>query len=360
MSNPSKGAIVYLTDQRDFHKMSLSLQRLDTYYNNRWKAPVVIFHPAKSVGSTAGDPLTIEQQHTLRKATRSSLTFAEVDFSVPSLTAPSEAPLLIFGKSLGYRQMCAFFAFHYAHHPALKRYDYVWRFDSDAFLLRDVREDLFEAMERGNWTYGWRGLICEPDCVVVGLENTVKGHLGVSTLCGRLEDKFTSGSCKSDATLGHYTGTKGWSGTMYYNNFEVVHLPWLRSREYSSLAASVDAAGGIWMHRWGDAPIRTLAVQLLLPRESVHQFTEVAYEHQGEFNVYAQPDDCLSCTMEVGAWAAEDRCGLERSIKAWTLVACVLCWAAVLGGWLWKRGLNGKAAAALKGPSHSSTKLGTL
>jgi hypothetical protein len=39
------------------------------------------------------------------------------------------------------------------------------------------------------------------------------------------------------------------------------------------------SAGGIYYHRWGDAPIRTIGVSLFVNESEVHQFTDVAYTH---------------------------------------------------------------------------------
>lgn len=61
----------------------------------------------------------------------------------------------------------------------------------------------------------------------------------------------------------------------------MVDLAWMRSPEYRAAFKAVDDAGGIYDHRWGDAPIRTLLVLALLPLDEVHHFRINGYRHQG-------------------------------------------------------------------------------
>ena len=344
----SKGVIIYLAESRA-ESVSLllhSLASLDAHYNNRWQAPVIIFHPvaaSRQNKGSAGHPLTPEQQKQVREATTSAITFAEVDFGSAPLAPPPHAPAMAHNKPLGYRQMCNFFAFHFADHDALVGYDYVLRFDGDAVLLEDVPLDLFSAMEVSNWTYAWRSMACESEDVVKGLEETVARHFGLTSLCGHLEPALTSPACTNSLNA-----TRGWSRTMYYNNFEVVRLAWLRSAEYRKLAAALAAAEGVWMERWGDAPIRTLAVQLLLPRAQVHRFVEVAYYHpSSEYKLSEHPDPCLECAGSV--------CSSEHAFSAAQyslLAACAVSWCCVLA-----RGRCGRLRARLIDASTAVKKI---
>jgi hypothetical protein len=37
--------------------------------------------------------------------------------------------------------------------------------------------------------------------------------------------------------------------------------------------------GGIYYHRWGDAPIHTLGVAMFVPLHQVHRFSDIGYSH---------------------------------------------------------------------------------
>ena len=81
------------------------------------------------------------------------------------------------------------------------------------------------------------------------------------------------------------------------------------------------ARGGIMTRRWGDAPIRTLAVFALLPPAQVHRFDEAVYWHQGLLGD-----------------------GVPRIVRASVLLAIAA--AAALALWLLPRRAPGVATAA--------------
>jgi hypothetical protein len=56
---------------------------------------------------------------------------------------------------------------------------------------------------------------------------------------------------------------RGYNLVYFYNNWEVSRVDIWKSPVYQRLASYIDAAGGIILRRWGDAPIRTLSLHLL-------------------------------------------------------------------------------------------------
>ena len=66
---------------------------------------------------------------------------------------------------------------------------------------------------------------------------------------------------------------------IFYNNFEISALSLWHSREYREFIAYIDRLGGIYYVRWGDAPIKSLAVAMLLPPSKWHQFIDISYQH---------------------------------------------------------------------------------
>jgi hypothetical protein len=48
----------------------------------------------------------------------------------------------------------------------------------------------------------------------------------------------------------------------------------------SSYLDYIDKLGGIYYRRWGDAPIRTVAVSLTVPEGKLHYFSDIGYEHR--------------------------------------------------------------------------------
>lgn len=64
-----------------------------------------------------------------------------------------------------------------------------------------------------------------------------------------------------------------------FNNFEMSALKFWKSEQYQTYINHVDRAGGFYYHRWGDAPIKTAAVFLLLPESEIRLLTGFQYKH---------------------------------------------------------------------------------
>lgn len=64
-----------------------------------------------------------------------------------------------------------------------------------------------------------------------------------------------------------------------WSNFEVGDLNWLRSKAYTDYFESLDQDGGFFYERWGDAPVHSIAAGLMLKKEEIHFFNDIAYYH---------------------------------------------------------------------------------
>ena len=64
-----------------------------------------------------------------------------------------------------------------------------------------------------------------------------------------------------------------------WSNFEIGSLDWLRSQQYLDFFNFLDKKGGFFYERWGDAPVHSIAAGLMLRKEEIHFFNEIAYYH---------------------------------------------------------------------------------
>ena len=64
-----------------------------------------------------------------------------------------------------------------------------------------------------------------------------------------------------------------------WSNFEVGNLNWLRSDAYINFFETLDRDGGFFYERWGDAPVHSIAAGLLLKKEEIQFFDDIAYWH---------------------------------------------------------------------------------
>ena len=256
-----KATIVYLTrsTESDIRDLKKSLKLLDLHYNDQFHYPVLIFHEDLSNGLKAE----------LQNATRSALTFAELHFELPAFLKKSEVPEKILGRfNVGYRHMCRFFAGLIFEHPALAGFDWYWRLDTDSFLRGNVAYDVFQFMEAGDLWYGYIVMLEEKPEVVNGLWSAAKNYMKDAKLVPLAMEQLTSVA-------------GAWNYLYYYNNFEICKLEFGRSRAYQEFFRYLDHLGGIYKFRWGDAPIRTIAVSMLVPKAKVHRFTDIPYSHAG-------------------------------------------------------------------------------
>jgi len=292
----ARGAIIYVTVPSAVGELEASLRALDAHYNDAFNAPVIIFHPATArpgARDASAAPLSAAAMLALRNASRSVLTFAEVDFeALADAASLAAAPDLVYGfYTIGYRNMCNFFLQAVADEPALAGFDYYWRFDSHSNLVAPVTADVFETMREAGAAYGFASTQAEYWEFGVGLQAAAERHFG-RPAGAALRNAFVGpplqwGADRNDAAIAACREradgcARDWNLRIYFNNFEVVSLAWLRSASHRAYAAALQAAGGIYdARRWGDAPMRTLAVEYLLSPREVHLFRHVRVEHRG-------------------------------------------------------------------------------
>ncbi|KAH9598118.1 Glycosyl transferase [Trypanosoma melophagium] len=163
----------------------------------------------------------------------------------------------------GYRIMCRFWAGLVWQLPSLDGYDYYWRLDDDSFLTTYVPCDVFQVMHWHQCSYGYMYIKKDPPALTKDLWATFQrwayGAL-TSEEISDITDKFVTGN----ETL----GKKKFRAFMYYNNFEVGTIALKRHPLYASMFRFLDVEEprGIMRYRWGDAPIHTLGVEVVMHR----------------------------------------------------------------------------------------------
>lgn len=70
-----------------------------------------------------------------------------------------------------------------------------------------------------------------------------------------------------------------WNLCHYWSNFEIADLDFFRGEAYQALFRHLDRRGGFYAERWGDAPVHSLAVHLLLAPGRLHHFADFGYHH---------------------------------------------------------------------------------
>lgn len=186
-----------------------------------------------------------------------------------------KAANIIYGDSESYRHMCRFESGFFWQNPLMDEYDWYWRVEPGIQIHCDLDYDLFKYMEDNDKVYGFTISIHEFRATIESLwkhtTDFIKIHPEYVAKDNMLD--FISDDGGETYNLCHF-----WS------NFEVASLKFWRSQAYRDYFEYLDRTGGFFYERWGDAPIHSIAAALFLPRDKIHYFEDVGYNH----GVYTQ------------------------------------------------------------------------
>lgn len=173
-----------------------------------------------------------------------------------------------YGNTESYRRMCRFFAGPLWRLPILQEYDYIWRLDSHVRYLCDLPEDPVSVLSSSGAVYGYALVMTELMYTIPSLWGTVMGYArGQAGMEEHLQ-----------AAWGIDAGKPSSRGCHYWNNMEVAKVAFFAGEAYQALFRHLDASGGFFYERWGDAPIRSWALALLANPGDVHWF-DIGYQH---------------------------------------------------------------------------------
>ncbi|KAL4894767.1 putative alpha-1,2-mannosyltransferase [Aspergillus ambiguus] len=187
-----------------------------------------------------------------------------------SVREAMDAKKIIYGGSESYRHMCRYESGFFFRHPIMLNYEYYWRVEPSIELYCDVGFDPFRFMKDHNKKYSFVLSLYEYYDTIPTLWDSVKKfmtnhpeHVAEGNSMDFLSDD----------------GGKTYNKCHFWSNFEIGSLEWLRSPEYLDYFESLDRDGGFFYERWGDAPVHSIAAGILLQKEQIHFFNEIAYYH---------------------------------------------------------------------------------
>jgi mannosyltransferase len=166
---------------------------------------------------------------------------------------------------LGYRQMCRFFWKTLFELPETANVSSYMRIDSDS-CIGNVNSSPFNQL-RGRVVYVANTNKYERPSVTRGLRDFVEDYV-----------TYFHVVCK-----GKWRWRRAFIGPWvahYYNNLEVLDLNFWRRPDVQHFVAFVDASWGIYLYRWGDSPLRYIALALFAePGQVVFRPLEWSYQH---------------------------------------------------------------------------------
>ena len=261
-----KNAIVYLLNaaDKDMLNFRMSIELLRNNYLYERPCDVICFHEKNFPA--------MEIQY-LKEVFEINFIFKEISFNTPeyppeiSAAIPEYFPHPLFpgarGFPMGYRHMCRFFAGELFKLKALREYDYVWRLDTDSFILSPINFNVFERMERTKAVYGYINIQHDHPAMVENLWETAEAYL----------TRLNKASIFNEEVKEQHLRR------VFYTNFEVFNVSWFRAPAYQDFYNYLDETGGIYKHRWGDHAIRYIALMSLCDKSELLFFDDIMYQH---------------------------------------------------------------------------------
>lgn len=175
-----------------------------------------------------------------------------------------------YGGSLPYRNMCRFNSGFFYRHELLQNYRYYWRIEPEVDFFCQIHDDPFQFMQDNNKIYGFTITLYEFEATIPTLWQATKEF---TQLYPELLAESNALDFLSDDKGATYNLCHFWS------NFEIADMNFWRSDTYRKFFDFLDAKGGFYYERWGDAPVHSIAAALFAPKEQLHFFNEIGYRH---------------------------------------------------------------------------------
>lgn len=177
---------------------------------------------------------------------------------------------VVYGGSVSYRNMCRFNSGFFYRQPLLQNYKYYWRIEPGARFHCDVNSDPFAFMQENNKVYGFTITLYEFSRTIESLWSTVANFI---TEYPEFVSPNSAMDFISDDEGGSYNLCHFWS------NFEIADMDFWRGPAYTAFFEYLEASGGFYYERWGDAPVHSIAAALFGGTDRIHFFRDIGYEH---------------------------------------------------------------------------------
>ena len=246
-SGKPKAVIYYLSHVPHFLKNSLRF--MDLNFNRQFQYPIVVFHE-RDFRVHFTDIMEIVPD----------VYFQEITFNLPNFLREPVSENIPCISPISYRHMCRFQAKLVYEEPIMEGLEYYWRLDDDSLINEPIKYDVFQFMRDSDIAYGYTWIHLDSFACTLGLWEAVDKYIKEKHIKPEFFNEWPSPQ-------------------IYYNNFEISSMVLWQSQEYKDYIEHIDKLGGIYYHRWGDAPIKSIAVSLFVPRDKTHHFKNIGYEH---------------------------------------------------------------------------------
>ncbi|KAL7329930.1 hypothetical protein PS15p_204939 [Mucor circinelloides] len=273
--NRVKAAFVILARNSDLQGIRQSIRQMEDRFNKKFNYPYVFLNE---------EYFTDEFKQKTSDLTNAQTFYGKIDqdmWGYPDHINQTYAAecrqdmhnrMIIYGGSEPYRHMCRFQSGFFFRHPLLDNFEYYWRVEPEVQYFCDVDYDVFQMMKDNKFKYGWTLSLTEYMATIPTLWNATQSYMEkYPEYINRGEDSLMPWLTDDDF--------ESYNGCHFWSNFEIGSLDFLRSEPYLKYFEHLDKLGGFFYERWGDAPVHSIAVAMLLKTSEVHFFNDIGYKH---------------------------------------------------------------------------------
>ncbi|SCU99715.1 LAME_0G05028g1_1 [Lachancea meyersii CBS 8951] len=189
---------------------------------------------------------------------------------------------VIYGGSKSYRNMCRFNSGFFFRQKLLDQYRYYFRVEPDVEYYCDFPFDPFRVMREQRKIYGFVISMYEYEDTIPTLWDAVEEFMADNPDIVDLETNsydFIIDDSMIGTEMPIIQSNSMYNLCHFWSNFEIGDLSFFRSERYLRYFEHLDRKGGFYLERWGDAPVHSIAVALLLRQDEVIHFDELGYYH---------------------------------------------------------------------------------
>ncbi|KAG2218965.1 hypothetical protein INT45_008389, partial [Circinella minor] len=282
------GAFVALARNREIHAMRSSMRYLEDRYNYKYNYPWIFLNE---------EPFTDEFKNLTRSMTNAKTYYGQVPtehWGYPDWINQTVAKEcrdrmveegIVYGGSESYRHMCRFQSGFFVMHPLLDGLDYYWRVEPGVKFSCDIEYDPFRVMQERDLKYGFTIALKEFYSTIPTLWETTLDFM-------KAHPDYMYPKSNPDSLFNVITQDDGLTYNLchFWSNFEIGSVSFLRSERYQAYFRHLDQAGGFFYERWGDAPVHSIAVALMLSSKEVHWFYDIGYKHDNFEHCPTEPE----------------------------------------------------------------------
>lgn len=239
---------------------------------------------------------------------------------------------ILYGSEESYHKMCRFYSGLFFKHPLVQKFEWYWRLEPDVEFFCDLTYDPFAEMHRTDKVYGFTVLLPELYYTVPNLfrytRSFIRKHeLKLGSLWRLFTDSYkvldtddelmasrvnydedvdnkvsekvaiehmlAEGSGDEEMGLRYLVGRakskvplfddkfddEEYNLCHFWSNFEIARIDVFDNEVYNAYFRYLESKGGFWRERWGDAPVHSLGLGMILNVDDVHYFRDIGYRH---------------------------------------------------------------------------------